>query len=80
MQGYTKEKEEFLTKVFFKSGIDRDGSYLPPWLNPSQAKQPLYDMDTAAKEARMVMFGAVSDVLEKTGKLEQSMQHAARQD
>lgn len=32
-----------------------------------QTSEPKYDMDTAKKEAEMVMCGAVTDLLEKTG-------------
>lgn len=54
-------------KVVEKSGLNRDGTYLPPAIHPSFAKEPQYDMKTAMVEAEMVMGGVVADVLEKTG-------------
>lgn len=54
-------------KVVEKSGLNRDGTYLPPAIHPSFAKEPKYDMKTAMVEAEMVMGGVVADVLEKTG-------------
>ena len=64
---YTPEKEEFMTKLFSRTGIDPEGSFLPPWLNPEYTQEPKMDMDTALKEAHMVMTGAVGEVLDKTG-------------
>jgi hypothetical protein len=54
-------------KVVEKSGLNRDGTYLPPAIHPTFAKEPKYDMKTAMVEAEMVMGGVVSDLLEKTG-------------
>lgn len=54
-------------KVVEKSGLNRDGTFLPPAIHPSFAKEPKYDMKTAMVEAEMVMGGVVADVLEKTG-------------
>lgn len=54
-------------KVVEKSGLNRDGTFLPPAIHPSFAKEPKYDMKTAMIEAEMVMGGVVADVLEKTG-------------
>jgi len=64
---YDAEKDEFVTKILSKSGINMEGTYSPAWLNPQHTAEPKYDMDTALKEAQMVMCGAVSDLLEKTG-------------
>jgi len=63
----TEDIHAFINKVFLKSGISHNGSYLPAWINPVHVKEPKFDMDTARKEAEMVMCGAVSDLLEKTG-------------
>lgn len=54
-------------KVVEKSGLNRDGTYLPPAIHPTFAKEPKYDMKTAMVEAEMVMGGVVADLLEKTG-------------
>ena len=61
------ENFEFISRIFARSGINPEGTYLPPWINPVHSKEPKYDMDTAKKEAEMVMCGAVADLLEKTG-------------
>lgn len=57
----------FFSKVFLKSGISHSGSYLPASINPTLTNEPKYDMATAKLEAEMVMCGALSDLLEKTG-------------
>jgi len=65
---YVEDNARFQLKVCEKSGLNRDGTFLPPAIHPSWAKEPKYDMKTAMLEAEMVMGGAVADVLEKTGK------------
>jgi len=64
---YVEDNARFQLKVCEKSGLNRDGTFLPPAIHPSWAKEPKYDMKTAMLEAEMVMGGAVADVLEKTG-------------
>jgi hypothetical protein len=64
---YVEENTQFQLKVVRKSGLDVDGTYLPPAIHPSIADEPKTDMKTAMLEAEMVMCGAVSDLLEKTG-------------
>ena len=64
---YVEENAQFQLKVVEKSGLNRDGTYLPPAIHPTFAKEPRYDMKTAMIEAEMVMGGVVSDLLEKTG-------------
>jgi len=64
---YVEENTQFQIKVLSKSGLDVDGTYLPPAIHPSIADEPKTDMKTAMLEAEMVMGGAVSDLLEKTG-------------
>lgn len=66
-QMYVEENAQFQLKVVEKSGLNRDGTYLPPAIHPTFAKEPKYDMKTAMIEAEMVMGGVVSDLLEKTG-------------
>lgn len=66
-QCYIEENTQFQLKVVAKSGLDVDGTYLPPAIHPSIAPEPKTDMKTAMVEAEMVMGGAVSDLLEKTG-------------
>jgi hypothetical protein len=64
---YVEENTQFQLKVVKKSGLDVDGTYLPPAIHPSIAEEPKTDMKTAMLEAEMVMGGAVADLLEKTG-------------
>ena len=66
-QMYVEENTQFQLKVVSKSGLDLDGTYLPPAIHPSIADEPKTDMKTAMLEAEMVMGAAVSEVLEKTG-------------
>lgn len=67
LQEVKDENYDFIKKVFERSGISPNGTYLPAWINPVHTKEPKYDMDTAKKEAEMTMCGAVADLLEKTG-------------
>lgn len=67
LQMYVEENAQFQLKVVEKSGLNRDGTYLPPAIHPTFAKEPKYDMKTAMVEAEMVMGGVVADLLEKTG-------------
>jgi hypothetical protein len=69
---YVEENKQFQLKVVSKSGLDLDGTYLPPAIHPSIADEPKTDMKTAMLEAEMVMGAAVSEVLEKTGAFGQS--------
>ncbi|KAI8472024.1 MAG: FAE1/Type III polyketide synthase-like protein-domain-containing protein [Monoraphidium minutum] len=64
---YTEASKDFMVKVFEKSGISPTGTYLPPTINPCVVDEPRTGIPEATQEARMVMFGAVSDLLEKTG-------------
>jgi hypothetical protein len=66
-QMYVEENTQFQLKVVSKSGLDLDGTYLPPAIHPSLAPEPKTDMKTAMLEAEMVMGSSVADVLEKTG-------------
>ncbi|CAD7695581.1 unnamed protein product [Ostreobium quekettii] len=60
---FTKDSLEFQSRLIARSGLG-DETYLPPGLHTT----PLdITMDTARQEAEMVMFGAVGDVLERTG-------------
>lgn len=69
---YIEENTQFQIKVLNKSGLDKDGTYLPPAIHPSLAAEPKTDMKTSMLEAEMVMGGAVADLLEKTGERRRS--------
>lgn len=63
----SEETHDFVKKVFAKSGIDNNGSYLPKNLHPQHTLEPCGGQDEAFAEARLVMGGAVEEVLRKTG-------------
>lgn len=63
----SQETHEFVKKVFEKSGIDNNGSYLPKNLHPQHTLEPVGGQDESFAEARLVMGGAVEEVLRKTG-------------
>jgi hypothetical protein len=63
----SQETHEFVKKVFEKSGIDNNGSYLPKNLHPQHTQEPHGGQDESFAEARLVMGGAVEDLLRKTG-------------
>lgn len=58
----------FVKKVFEKSGIDNNGSYLPKNLHPKHTSDPKGGLDESFAEAKAVMGGAVAEVLRKTGR------------
>lgn len=68
-QYVSPETHEFVKKVFEKSGIDKNGSYLPKNLHPQHTDDPKGGLDESFAEARLVMGGAVEEVIQKTGKL-----------
>ncbi|WIA36536.1 hypothetical protein OEZ86_007829 [Tetradesmus obliquus] len=63
----SQDTHEFVKKVFEKSGIDHNGSYLPKNLHPQHTLEPHGGQDESFAEARLVMGGAVADLLQKTG-------------
>jgi FAE1/Type III polyketide synthase-like protein len=67
LQYVSEETHDFVKKVFAKSGIDNNGSYLPKNLHPQHTLEPCGGQDEAFAEARLVMGGAVEEVLRKTG-------------
>ncbi|CAL5039225.1 unnamed protein product [Urochloa decumbens] len=60
---FTDENLEFQRKILERSGLGED-TYLPPAV---LQVPPNPCMDEARKEARAVMFGAIDQLLEKTG-------------
>ena len=52
---YSEDVRDFMMKIFVKSGISPHGTFLPPAIHPSHTKDPKSDMDSAMKEAEMVM-------------------------
>jgi 3-ketoacyl-CoA synthase len=62
-----KATHEFVRDVFSKSGIDTKGSYLPKNLHPVHTSDPRGGCHESFAEARMIMGGVVTELLEKTG-------------
>ncbi len=57
-QVWDQETLEFLDRIFDRSGLASDGTYLPPAIHPKyvleEGRQPCTDLKAAAEEARMV--------------------------
>lgn len=68
LQYVSTATHNFVKKVFEKSGIDTNGSYLPKNLHPQHTTDPKGGLDESFAEARLVMGGAVTEVLRKTGR------------
>ncbi|KAG2493794.1 hypothetical protein HYH03_008014 [Edaphochlamys debaryana] len=67
-QRYPPEDLAFQERVFARSGLSRDRTYLPPWLNPQHCGgEPRTDLAAAEQEARLAMTGAVQALMDKTG-------------
>ena len=64
LQKFSEESLEFQRRISQRNGLSEE-TYLPPALH---SLMPTVTMETAREEARMVLFGAVQDVLDRTGK------------
>ena len=62
-QKFSDESLEFQRRISQRNGLSEE-TYLPPALH---TLPPNVTMETAREEARMVLFGAVQDVLDRTG-------------
>lgn len=62
-QCFTAESLEFQERISQRNGLSEQ-TYLPPGLH---LEPPVINMKNAREEACMVLFGAVSEVLERTG-------------
>ena len=62
-QEFSDESLEFQRRISQRNGLSEE-TYLPPALH---TLPPNVTMETAREEARMVLFGAVQDVLDRTG-------------
>lgn len=65
LQKFSEESLEFQRRISQRNGLSEE-TYLPPALH---SLPPTVTMETAREEARMVLFGAVQDVLDRTGRL-----------
>jgi hypothetical protein len=67
----TKDKHEFVSKIFLASGISVTRPALPACLQPTHTEEPKTDLLHAQQEAKMVYGQVIAEVLRKTG--DQSM-------
>ncbi len=65
LQKFSEESLEFQRRISQRNGLSEE-TYLPPALH---TLPPVVTMEKAREEARMVLFGAVQDVLDRTGTL-----------
>ena len=63
-QKFTEEALEFQERISQKNGLSYKETYLPGSLH---LEPPEVNMEAARAEARMVLFGAVQEVLDRTG-------------
>lgn len=56
---------DFMAKVFVKSGLGLETTYLPPGVNPLVSKQPQTDVNMSNAEAEMAMQGCVTELLDR---------------
>ncbi|GIL63203.1 hypothetical protein Vafri_17330 [Volvox africanus] len=64
---YSDEMKDFLWKVLLKSGLSAETTYLPPAVHPCHVQQPQMDIPSAMEEARMVICGALDELMARTG-------------
>lgn len=62
-QAFTEESLEFQRRISQRNGLGEE-TYLPPALHMDP---PVVNMENAREEARMVLFGAVQEVFDRTG-------------
>jgi hypothetical protein len=67
LQCCTKEKHDFVSKIFYKSGISTTMTALPASIQPVYTTEPKTDANNAQNEARMVYGQVITEVLKKTG-------------
>lgn len=63
LQKFTEESLEFQRRISQRNGLGEE-TYLPPALHMDP---PVVNMENAREEARMVLFGAVQEVFDRTG-------------
>ncbi|KAG2452218.1 hypothetical protein HYH02_003248 [Chlamydomonas schloesseri] len=63
---YSEELKDFLWKVLLKSGLSSETTYLPKAVHPCHVRTPDSAVPTALEEARMVMVGAIDELLART--------------
>jgi hypothetical protein len=63
----TKDKHEFVSKIFLASGISVTRPALPACLQPAHTEEPKTDLLHAQQEAKMVYGQVIAEVFRKTG-------------
>jgi 3-ketoacyl-CoA synthase len=66
VQKFSEESLEFQRRISQRNGLSEE-TYLPPALH--MQPKPVVNMENAREEARMVLFGAVQEVLDRTGEM-----------
>ncbi|KAK9841811.1 hypothetical protein WJX81_004571 [Elliptochloris bilobata] len=61
---FSEEALEFQERISQRNGLSYGETYLPDALH---MKPPIINMEMAREEARMVLFGSIQEVLERTG-------------
>lgn len=67
LQAVTKEKHEFVSKIFIKSGISMTRTAVPAAVQPTLSDEPRQDLNAAQDECKMVYGQVITNVLKKTG-------------
>eukprot|EP00882_Tetradesmus_deserticola_P033728 GHRQ01038552.1.p1 GENE.GHRQ01038552.1~~GHRQ01038552.1.p1 ORF type:complete len:181 (+),score=14.29 GHRQ01038552.1:767-1309(+) len=63
----TKDKHDFVSKIFLASGISVTRPALPACLQPTHTEEPKTDLLNAQHEAKQVYGQVIAEVLRKTG-------------
>lgn len=63
----TREKLDFVSKIFTKSGISFTRTAIPACIQPTLSDEPKQDLFAAQAECKLVYGQVITNVLEKTG-------------
>jgi hypothetical protein len=73
----TKDKHDFVSKIFLASGISVTRPALPACLQPTHTEEPKTDLLHAQQEAKLVYGQVIAEVLRKTGDQSKLLRSAA---
>eukprot|EP00775_Hariotina_reticulata_P014382 gene14382-14484_t len=62
----TKEKHDFVSKIFYKSGVSTTMTALPACIQPVYTNEPKTDLNNAQSETKLVYGQVITEVLKKT--------------
>ncbi|MEW5309620.1 MAG: hypothetical protein WDW38_001498 [Sanguina aurantia] len=75
------EENEFQKRVFDRAGLDPEGTFLPPAINPRFCGHtPDQSMTASNEECRLGLFGAMEGLLAKTGLVASDIDIIMRED